>query len=117
MNRTKLTKATTATAVITNPETMNGETITMMKPGIITMMITAIIATTMAEIVVMMTTTTIAGTMTATPHTEVGEILAEAMEAIQTRGEEEEEMVLRHHLRHHQIVVPTPKMGWTRMHS
>ena len=117
MNRTKLTKATTATAVITNPETMNGETITTMRLGIITMMITAIIATTMDKTVVMVTTTTIAGTTTATPHTEVGETLAEAMEATQTRGEEEEEMVLRHHLRHHRIVVPTPKMGWTRMHS
>ena len=117
MNHTELTKATTATAVITNPETMNGETSTTMRLGIITMMITAIIAMTMDEIVVMITATTIAETMTATPHTEVGETLAEAMEAIQTRGEEEEEMVLRHHLRHHQIVVPTPKMGWTRMHS
>ena len=110
MNRTKLTKATTATAVITNPETMNGETITTMKLGIITMMITAIIATMMAEIVVTMTTTTIAGTMTATPHT-VGETQAEAMEVIQTRGEVEEETVLRHRLRHHRIVAPTTKMG------
>ena len=114
MNRTKLTKATTATAVITNPETMNGETITTMMLGIIMATITTTITTMMAETVVTMTTTTmIAGTMTATPHTEVGEILAEAMEAIQTRGEEEEEMVLRHHLRHHRITVPTPKMGWT----
>ena len=105
-------------AVITNPETMNGETITTVMLGIIMAMITATITTMVAETVVITTKTTmIAGTMTATPHTEVGEILAKAMEAIQTRGEEEEEMVLRHRLRHHRIVVPTPKMGWTRMHS
>ena len=111
MNHTELTKATTATAVTNNPETMNGEIITTMMLGIITVMITATITTMMAKTVVTITTTTtIAGTMTATPHTEIGEPLAEAMEVIQTRGEEEE-TALRHRLRHHQIVAPTTKMG------
>ena len=105
MNHTELTKATTATAVTNNPETMNGEIITTMTLGTITMMMAKTVVT-------ITTTTTIAGTMTATPHTEIGEPLAKAMEMIQTRGEEEEEeTVLRHRLRHHQIVAPTTKMG------